>query len=72
MSIKNKGGHYLRTVATHGRKSGHWLTQYAVISFIAQKSYQNHQLIMLKTVGSKIVTVALIGAASYFWGGIYG
>ncbi len=29
MSIKNKGGHYLRTVATHGRKSGHWLTQYA-------------------------------------------
>ena len=33
MSIKNKGGHYRRTVATHGRKSGHWLTQYANSGF---------------------------------------
>jgi len=31
LSIKNKSGHYRRTVATHGRKSGHWLTQYADI-----------------------------------------
>ena len=35
---------------------------------MAQKSYQNHQLTMLKTVGFKIVTVAIIGAASYLGG----
>lgn len=39
-----------------------------VVSFMAQKSYQNHQLTMIKTVGSKLVTVAIIGAASYLGG----
>ncbi len=38
------------------------------ISFISQKSYQNHQLNMITEAGKTIVTCSLVGATTYLVG----
>ena len=39
-----------------------------LLSFISQKSYQNHQMKLVTEVGNKAVGIALIGGATYLAG----